>query len=186
MAKNHHHHHHQQQQPLPRPTAPPTPAQGTPRVDAPVITSVALGRTQDGRHAVALLRTQGLVIVSCALLCQPTRDAATAEEAWRIASYPTLFHGNPPASIPGTLVSGAGLALDKVGNAYRVTLVEVENGKVLPFREPTSTAATHEERLGSFIYMGKKLDAWQELDLYAAKYLLRESLAERRRKAAGG
>lgn len=171
---------HQQPQPV-RPTPP------APRTDAPILTSVALGKTADGRHAVALLRTQGLTLVSCSLLAPTAPDAASAEEAWRVASYPILFHGEAPATVPGTLVSGTGLAFAKTeASAFRVTLVELEDGKVQPFRAPKPGALTHEERLGSLVYEGKKLDAWQELELHAAKYLLRESLAERRRKAAGG
>jgi hypothetical protein len=178
MAKPHH-----QQQPLrPMPTPPPAP-----KAEAPVITSVALGKTADGRHAVALLRTQGLAVVSCALLAPSTPDASSAEEAWRMAAYPTLYHGNPPATVSGVIVSGTGLALRKnASGKTEVMVIELEDGKMLPVRKPDATSPDPQERLGSVPFEGGKLDAWQELELYAAKYLLRESLAERRRRSAVG
>lgn len=174
-----------QQQPLrPMPALAVTSA---PKAEAPVIASVALGKTADGRHVVALLKTQGFAVVSCALLCPPTGDASSAEEAWRAAAYPTLFHGTPPATLPGTLASGTGLALQKnASGKTEVTVVELEGGKVQPFRKPEPSSMDPQERLGSVPFEGGKLDAWQELELYAAKYLLRESLAERRRRSAVG
>jgi len=175
-----------QQQPLPKPTAPPSPVQATPKGEAPVITSVALGRTAEGKHAVAMLRTQGMALLSCELLAQPTRDAAVAEDVWRVCAYPVLFHGEKVPTFAGTLVTGTGLALVKTpANTYAVTVVEMDGGKVQPPRKADPHALTDEERKGSTLYEGKKLDAWHELDSHAAKYLLRESLAERRRKAAG-
>lgn len=180
MAKPHQH-------PLPRPMAPLTPVPTAPKAEVPVITSVALGRTADKRHAVALLKTQGLTVVSCALLAPTTSDASAAEETWRTAAYPTLYHGNPPSTVPGTLVSGTGLALVKSASGKtEVMVIEVEDGKVQPFRKADAASPDPQERLGSVPFEGGKLDAWQELELYAAKYLLRESLAERRRRSAVG
>lgn len=179
MGKNHQQHPHQPVLPV-RPTQAPTPRQ-----DAPVLTSVALGRTSDGKWAAALLRTQGLTLVSCGLLCPPTKDAASAEEAWRVASYGVLYHGEAPATHSGTLVSGTGLSLVKGDRAHHVRRVEIEDGKVLPYVPPNPLAPTSEEKKGDELYVGTKLDAWHELSDHADRHLLRESLMERRRRAAG-
>lgn len=169
-------------QPIPpRPSAPPAP-------EAPLVTSVMLGRTADKRHAAAILKTRGNVVVSCALVCPPTRDAELAEEAWRDASYPALYHGQAVPTVEGpSLVEGTALAMVRTpANTVAVIVVEVEAGKVLPPRKPEPKAATEEERLGSHPYEGRKLDAWDELMRYAAHYVLRESFAQSRRRAAGG
>lgn len=177
MAKPH--------QQTPKPTAPLTPIQQRlePKPEAPVLTFVALGRTGDKRHVAALVKTQGLALVSTALLCHPTRDALPAEEAWRDAAYPVLFHGQAVPTTSGTaIVDGQGLTLVKTpSNKTAVVLLEIEDGKV-SFREPNPRGMTREERLGSHLFEGTKLDAWQELDAYAMHHLLRETRLIGRRK----
>lgn len=171
-------HHRHQPPPPPQPqrqatlpTPPPPPAE-----EVPIHASVALGRVPDGRHVAAILRTQGLKVVSCALLCPPTREQILAEEAWQNASYPVLFHGEKVPTVQGPpLMEGVALRLQKGSEGTSVILSEVEDGALLPFNPKEHV-----------LFTGRKLDAWQELDSYAAHNMLTVSKYQRRRRAAGG
>ena len=179
MARNHH---------VARPTAPLSPMQQkqallavtppTPKKaddTAPVLTAVALGRTKDGRHAAAILKTQGQAILSCRLLEAPTRTLELAEEAWRAASYPTIYLGEVVPTVDGPpLHEGKALALTRLPKGTAAVLLEIEDGKLLP-PNPDKPA----------LFDGSKLEAWQALDDWASHNLLLSTLAERRRRAVG-
>lgn len=143
---------------------------------APVLTSVGLGRTEDGRHVAALLKTQGRVLLSCRLLEAPTRTLEVAEEAWRSSAYLVLYHGEALPTVDGpALYEGKALALHRLPNSRTaVVLLEVEDGNLLP-PDPERPS----------LFEGKRGEAWETLDDWASHNLLLSTLAERRRRAAG-
>lgn len=176
MAK---HHHPQQQQILPRPTAPPTPMPTPvrPREEAEVRTWLALGITEERRHGVALLKTQGTKVLECTFLDShyghmPVKDAALAEDTWEEASYPVIYHGETPRlAKPGTLVEGKALGLVPAANGKTgAVVVEIEDGRLV-------------QAEGQVVYLGGRKDAWHELQSWAAHNLLPNWQAERRRVA---
>lgn len=157
------------QQPPPRPMAPVTPTQQTLK-PLETRTWLAVGIVDYGKHAAALLRTQGTKVVECRLLDVPKRDPSEAEEAWEFASYPTLFHGEEPRTVQGLpLKDGIAVGLHKVGAKYEAVVVEVDDGRLV---EP-----------GRVLYLGGKLDAWHELDAYASHHLLTHWVGGGRRSA---
>lgn len=161
------------QQPLPRPTAPLTPMQQTLKPQAPleVRTWMALGIVDYGKHAAALLRTQGTKVVECHLLDSPRREAVEAEEAWLDAAYPALFHGEKVRTVQGPpLMDGIALGLHRIGAKFGVVVADVDGGRL------SETEKVH--------FLGSKLDAWHELDAYAAHNILTHWVRERRRKQA--
>jgi len=142
---------------------------------APILTAVGLGRTKDGRHACALLKTQGRTILSCRLFEAPTRDVELAEEAWRASAYLTLYQRETLPTVEGTLYEGKALALHQLPNQRTaVVLLEVEDGKLLPPNEDKPA-----------LFEGRRGEAWEALDDWASHNLLLSTLAERRRRAAG-
>lgn len=177
MAKHQH---------TPRPTAPPSPMQQKQALlavepskydaTAPVLTSVGLGRTEDGRHVAAILKTQGRTILSCRPLETPTRTLEVAEEAWRASAYLVLYHGETLPTVEGPpLHEGKALALHRLPTQRTaVVLLEVEDGKLLP-PDPDKPA----------LFDGSRGEAWLALDDWASHNLLLSTLAERRRRAAG-
>lgn len=173
--------HHQQ----PRPTAPPSPMQQkqallseAPKYDAsaPVLTSVALGRTEDGRHAVAVLKTQGKTLLACRLLAPPTRELAVAEESWRQAAYQVLYLAQDVPTVDGpALHEGKAIALHMLPTRKTAAvLLELEDGVLLPPDEKRPA-----------LFDGSRMEAWQAADDWAAHNLLLSTLADRRRRAAG-
>ena len=166
-----------------RPTAPLSPMQqrqavlpvAAPKPDAPVLTAVALGRTEDGRHAAAILKTQGGSILSCRLLDSPTRTLELAEEVWRASAYSVIYLGETVPTVDGPpLYEGKALALTRLPKGTAAVLLEIEDGKLLP-PNPDKPA----------LYDGSKGEAWAALDDWASHNLLLSTLAERRRRAAG-
>lgn len=142
---------------------------------APVLTAVGLGRTEDGRHACAVLKTQGRTILSCRLLEAATRTLEVAEDAWRASAYLVLYHGEALPTVEGTLHEGRALALHRLPNSRTaVVLLELEDGKLLP---PNPDKPS--------LFEGKRGEAWEVLDDWASHNLLLSTLAERRRRAAG-
>lgn len=176
MAKHHH----------ARPSAPPSPMQQKqallavepPKYDAsaPVLTAVALGKTEDGRHAVAILKTQGRTILSCRLVESPTRELPLAEETWRQTAYPALYLGETVPTLEGPpLHEGKALALHMLANRKTAAvLLEIEDGQLLPPDEKRPA-----------LFDGSRMEAWQAADDWASHNLLLSTLAERRRRAAG-
>lgn len=170
--------HHQQQQQLPRPTAPQTPMQQplTPKVEAEIRVWLAVG-TVEGKHACALLKTQGTRVLESLLLearngPTPSRDASTAEDTWEEASYPVLYHGETPTIAKAAMLDeGRALALHKAPNGKTAAVeVEVEGNRLLCGE-------------GNFrvIFLGGRTEAWHELQAHAAHSLLANWQAERRR-----
>lgn len=139
----------------------------------PEVLSLALGKTTGGLHCVALLVTEGLKVIKATVLAQ-SRDASVVEEEWEARSYPALYHGEVPKVTPvATFASGTALALVQapktLASRRQAVLLEVEGEKVV------------EQRI---LYDGGKLDAWQELADWAARHLLVEAAAVRRKRQA--
>ena len=137
----------------------------------PEVLSLALGKTTAGLHCVALLVTEGLRVVKATVLAA-SRDASMVEEEWEARAYPTLYHGTSIATDSHhTLASATALALVQapktLASRRQAVLLEVEGDKVI------------EQRI---LYDGGKLDAWQELSDWAARHLLVESAAVRRKR----
>lgn len=150
--------------PQKKPEAPPTPK-------PPPVTSLCLGKTTGGLHCVALVTTEELRVTAAKVLAV-SRDASVIEEEWDARAYPILFHGEAStASVPHTLASGEALALAHAPGTLKsvrtATRLEIEGAKVIG---------------QAVIFSGGKLDAWKELSDWAARHLLVESKATRRKR----
>lgn len=179
--------------PFPRPTAPPSPMQQAQAILKPVsqapavplVTSVAFGRTASGRYAAAILKTQGRALVSCDLLGHPSGDAEVAADIWRDSAYPALIQGRTPRLVQGPpLVEGHAFALFTSGSRTAALVLVLEEGRVVE-PVPGDAELVGGRRVlptGGEVYTGRRLDAWQELELYAALHVLSEG--GRKRKEA--
>jgi len=173
-----------------KPQPPPKPATAplSLKPEAAPDVTVAFGRTESGRFATAILKTQGTAILSCELVCSPTPEPAAAESYWRETAYRVLRLKESVPTVPGPpLVEAHALGLRVLpGTGTSAFLLVLEGGKVLPWSEPEKVGGHRVWPTGGAIFTGTKQDAWEELDAYACRHVLTESYAERRRKQAGG
>lgn len=164
--------------PQPQPKKPEAPKPATYECAA-----LALGKTKDGLHCVALLSLsvrEGAkypsatdLRVATARVIAAGKDAEAMEETWQDNAYPVLYHGEAAPERQGhTFASGTALGLllpPKTLRSMRTaTRFEVEGERVTDL---------------SVIYDGGKLHAWEELSDHASRHLLVVTASQRRKRA---
>lgn len=146
-------------------------------------TALALGKTTQGLHCVALLTLsvrEGAkypsatdLRVTSARVVDVSKDQEKMEEAWQDNAYPVLYHGETASQRQGhTFASGTALGLllpPKTLRSMRTaTRFEVEGERVTDLQ---------------VIFDGGKLHAWEELSDHASRHLLTVTAAQRRKRA---